>query len=84
MRELLRSWFQDFLNGYAIGSSRRPEAAAMMSTDWVTFRYFIGLVIYPHVNVAVNPPPKFSDDRLNQRLDLHYLALTGPGMYLVT
>ena len=51
----------------------------MMSTDWVTFREFIGLVIYLHVNVAVNPPPKFNDDRLNQRLDLHYLALDRRG-----
>jgi hypothetical protein len=83
MRNLIRPHFEAFLNGFRTNSSPPPDAAAMMSEPWVAFRDFVGLLTYSHLNVAANRTT-FSHDRLNQRLDLHYLALTGPGMHLVT
>lgn len=56
---------------------------AGMDYSWTVFRSFIATLLYAYVNTVANPP-HFTHKRLNQRTDLHYIALLNPGMTLIT
>lgn len=77
--------FHGFVNAICKSAPQLPlkTTDAMMDFRWVLFRTFCLYLLYSHIN-TIDDPPHFPHERLNQRVDLHYLALLNRGMTLVT
>jgi hypothetical protein len=84
-RPELEEFIVVFLSSFNLGvkDGDLQTLASRLRPEWVLWRLFYAYLIYFHLNVVENPP-SFTHKRLNQRIDLHYIALLNPGMILLT
>ena len=85
LRHVLKDSFREFARGF-YPSGRVPQDTILeelMDFRNMIFRTLCLVGLNSHLNVIAKPD-RFTHQRLNQRVDMIYVALTSPGMILAT